>query len=216
MTPTTRSTRSAPARPAHRRARALVALAGATAVIGAPALAGASARTAPGAVAQHGALGSRLAPAKTTICSKVSPSAVSAIVGWTVPAGTYTSTSLAANAKDDDIASVEQSCLYGSYTSAAGLAHIVTLGIGTTSKPITNAVLQKLLQTTEAAAHAKLAFTPYGGLGFPAWYITFKIGTDEVQEIAGVQGTHWVAGAVFTKALPEAKVGSLAKLAEQL
>lgn len=191
----------------------MAALIAAPALLVAPALAGAAARPSFGAAAHRAALASRPGPAKTTICSHISASTVSAIVGWTVPAGTYSSITLPANAKDDEISSVEQSCLYGSYTN---LSHLVSLGIGTTSKPITPAVLQKLLQTTEAAAHVKLSFKPYSGLGIPAWYIKFSIGTDTIQEVAGAQGTHFFAGAGFSSTLTEAKVGALAKLSEQL
>jgi hypothetical protein len=210
---------SAPNRSAHRSIRsraALLGLAGVSALVLAPAVAQASSRPATSA---HAVTAHAATPMKSTPCNAVNAGAVSAIVGWTVPAGVYDTSKIKATKANDGISATEADCTYGSETSLAALSKVVVLEVEVTSRAITTAEVQAQLKKAEAqAGSAKItySFTPYSGLGAQAFL--FKLNEDGIsaEGIYAISGVHVFGASVFTTKLPLSKVASLARLSEKI
>jgi hypothetical protein len=108
----------------------------------------------------------------SSYCNKVSTASVSAIVGHSVPAGSFSTYKVKATKANHEISAVVSSCTYGTETSLAALAKDVILSLEVTSKPLTGAELQLALNQAEKLKF-KIKFTPYSGLGMTAFYYTF-------------------------------------------
>jgi hypothetical protein len=139
----------------------------------------------------------------TSSCSKVSAASVAAVVGHSVPVGTYSTNNLKATKADDEISAIETSCIYGSVASLAALGNDVIVGFEVTSKPLTGAEL-------------KFVFKPYSGLGMKAFYYTFTDAGIPIQGIEAINGTTVYAAALYTKTPEARELGALIKLAEKL
>jgi hypothetical protein len=86
----------------------------------------------------------------TSSCSKVSAASVAAVVGHSVPAGTWSTHKLKATRDNDEISAVVTTCVYGSVTSLAGLGKDVVVGLEVTSKPLTGTELKHALSQVQA------------------------------------------------------------------
>jgi hypothetical protein len=153
----------------------------------------------------------RPALSAAAICGKVSTAAVSAIVGYKLPAPTADTISQKATAKNDEIASTETSCSYGKDTLAA-LPKDIILVDDVTSKPLTAAELKKGLAEEQKL---KIKFAPYHGLA-SSYYYQFAVGGITIRGISVLKGVNGYGAFVYSKALPESKLASLAQLAEKL
>jgi hypothetical protein len=92
----------------------------------------------------------------SSYCSKVSAASVSAIVGHSVPAGSFSTYKVKATKTNDEISGVVSSCTYGAVTSVAALAKDVILVFEVTSRPLTGADLKYALSQAEKL---KIKFT---------------------------------------------------------
>lgn len=158
-----------------------------------------------------------VAAASTSICSHVSPGSVSAIIGYSVPAATQTTTREKATPANYNISSVDTTCAYGAETSLADLKKTVLLESDIASKSLTAAQIQASFKKAEKAAHAiQFKITTYSGLGVSGYYVTESVSGISAQIIAGVSGTHNFSAAVYSKTVSKSKLAALAELAEKL
>ncbi|HEY5302959.1 MAG TPA: hypothetical protein VIJ86_02755 [Acidimicrobiales bacterium] len=191
----------------------LLGLAGAFGVIVAPA----SAQATPPSKAAvgHTSAGREARPLASSLCSKVSPASVAAIVGHSVPAPIANTIHQPATEKNFGVSGVLTLCSFGTETSLAALPKIVVLEIEVTSKPITmSEVEQELAKTSTASSTIKI--TPYSGLGDSAFYFTDTSASVTGQGMEVVAGTKSFAATVFAKNVSKSKLAALAKLAEKL
>jgi hypothetical protein len=151
----------------------------------------------------------------SSICSKVSASAVSAIVGYSLPPATAGTVDLKATKQNDEISAVVTACTFGPQTSLAALKKDVILQVEVTSRPLTSQEIQKALSTkTVGTTHFKI--TTYSGLGVPGFYITFALtGGIKTETISGYKGTSEFGASVYSN-LSQSKLAALAKLAQTL
>jgi len=150
-------------------------------------------------------------------CSRVSAAAVSAIVGYKVPAPIANTTHLPAVAKDHFISSVETSCTYGPQKTLPEIEKAVTLQVATTSKALSIAGVKKNLAAEEKTSHAaKWTINDYHGLGVPAVYVTLKLAGLTGQVITAVSGTHTYGAVVESSHISLTQLASLARLAAKL
>lgn len=149
----------------------------------------------------------------TSSRSKVSAASVAAVVGHSVPAGTYSTNNLKATKADDEISAIETSCIYGSVASLAALGNDVIVGFEVTSKPLTEAELKHALRQAQAL---KFVFKPFAGLGMKAFYYTFTDAGIPIQGIDAINGTTVYAAALYTKTPEARELGALIRLAEKL
>jgi hypothetical protein len=177
-------------------------------------LAPVAAHAATSASSVHGVAGvSGLAP-RSTGCP-VSAASVSSIVGYTVPAGKYSVTHLKATPTNFETSSVDTGCIFGAEATAADILKLVSLEADVSSKPITPAEIKESIQ--KASNGAKISFSSYGGLSYPAYYLTFAISTFHLQEIVLIQNsTHYFGAAVESSTISKAKLGQLAELAQKI
>jgi hypothetical protein len=151
------------------------------------------------------------------ICKNVSAASVSAIVGYSVPAPTFSMTKLPATKKNFYISGVSGVCTYGKETSEATILKAVNLEIEVTSKPFTLAEAKEEISAVEAETktlHFKI--TSYNGLGLPAYYFSLSDSGYFGQGISAISGTTFFGASVSQKSISIGKVASLAKLAEKL
>lgn len=148
------------------------------------------------------------------ICSKVSAAAVSAIVGYSVPAGTAATRKLQPTAQNFGISAVVTTCTYGSEASLAAMIKDVTLTSEITSKALTAQEVQTQL-AKETSAAIKVTAASYSGLGVPGVYFTVTGGGTRGVGIVGLAGTNYF-GASTDSMLSKSKLASLAKLAQTL
>jgi hypothetical protein len=189
-----------PNRPAYHSSRRRALLLGTVVALGlvaVPAVAQASLRQAPA----------------SSFCSKVSAASVSAIVGHSVPAGSFSTYKGKATKTNDEISSVVSSCSYGAVTSIALLAKVVVLSVDVTSRPLTGADLEYALSQ---AQKLKIKFTPYSGLGMTAFYYTFTTGGIPIQGMDAISGTTSYSAGIYTKTPAMSTLAALVKLAEKL
>jgi hypothetical protein len=198
---------------ATRPSAVLLGIAAASALLVAPVGARAASRSQPATRGRQ--LAARTARSDaSSVCSKISPSAVSAIVGYAVPAATGAVTDLKATKANDGISAVLTTCSFGAQTSLAALKRNVTLDLEVTSRPITTREVQQELAKT-ASASLKISVSPYPGLGVPGVYFTEVGGGISAEGISGFVGTKVFGASVF-EALSRSKLASLAKLAARL
>jgi hypothetical protein len=159
------------------------------------------------------------AAASNSICAKVSPAAVSAIVGYKVPAPVQNTLTEKATPNNFEISSVETSCTYGTLTSLAGLKKTVLLDLSVASKAITESEVLASVKKAEAISKTlKFKLTPYSGLGVPGYFLTSQepgVGID-TEVMSGLSGKDGFGAAVYSGSFPESKLAELAKLAEKL
>jgi len=158
-----------------------------------------------------------VAAAAPTVCSHVSPASVSAIVGYSVPAGVQNIVHVPATRTNYEISSIETTCSFGAETSLAALKKTVLLENSVASKALTAAQIQASFKKAEKEAHAiDFKIVSYSGLGVTGYYATETISGIYAQIIAGTSGTRSFSAAVYSKTLSESKLAALAKLAEKL
>lgn len=132
--------------------------------------------------AQRGPGGSQARAPKpvSDLCSRVSPSAVSSIVGFTVPAGTANTFSYTVDPKLN-LKETSMSCTFDVVGTAANPfgSKNVTLTSGVFNQPVTLALLkqaeaaeQEKYAAQEKASHFKVSYQNYTGLGVTAIYYT--------------------------------------------
>jgi hypothetical protein len=203
---------AAPYRPTHRLARStalLVGIIGASSLLFVPTVAQATSRTK--AMTEHSQVANPATLESSAVCSRVSAAAVSAIVGFSMPAqAAYDGTShQSATKQSHGISGVATRCFYGTPPK------LVVLGSDTVSKPIS---LQTIERTTKADAGsgAQVVFTSYPGLGSGGILITIRGGGENVETIGSISGkTEFTAGETIG-IVPVSKLASLAKLAKKL
>jgi hypothetical protein len=110
--------------------------------------------------------------AASSICNKVSPSSVSSIVGYTVPAPTLTpSTSVVDKALG--ISATSTNCSFTVFpTTTSPSSRVVVLGYEVFTKPVTEATLKaaaaaqnEKVVSEEKASHFKVSYSAYEGSG---------------------------------------------------
>jgi hypothetical protein len=150
-----------------------------------------------------------------SICANVPASKVSAIVGYTVPAGQVDTITLPATKTNFEITTKSISCTYGSETSLAALPKLVVLTIETTSKSLTDTEFKQSIAKL-ASDGVKMTIKPYSGLGGTAYYFTYSESGINAQGLSVFNGTHGFGAAVETDKLSQAKLAQLTKLASSL
>jgi hypothetical protein len=152
--------------------------------------------------------------AATQECSKVSPSSVSAIVGYKVPAATGLALNEKATKKSFGISFQTLDCTFGAETSLAALKKSVSIAIETLSRPLTTSELKKLVTNQEIKA-AGLKVASYPGLGGTSFYMTASAAGIHIESITTGSGTKLYAASVESN-LSKSKLASLVKLAQSL
>ena len=152
--------------------------------------------------------------ASSSICSKVSAAAVSAIVGYRVPAATTTTVHLKPTAQNFGVSGVTTLCVFGAQTSLAADKKAVTLTFEITSRALTAQDVKTQLATLKSAG-LKITVAPYSGLGVPAFLFTETAAGIKAAGIVGLAGKTYF-GATVLHPLPISKLASLAKLARTL
>ena len=148
------------------------------------------------------------------ICSKVSAAAVSAIIGYSVPAATAITLHEKPTAQNFGVSGVTTICTFGGGTTVAALKKDVSLTFEITSRPLTaHEVKTGLAKTTSATIKTTVA--SYSGLGVPGLYFTETSAGIHGQGIVGLSGTTYF-GATVDQPLSMSKLASLAKLAQTL
>jgi hypothetical protein len=145
------------------------------------------------------------------VCNKVSTAAISAIVGYPVPSGIGSASTIPAS-KTFDVSSNVTICTYGNgYGDAAVSAKVVTLTGIVFSKAVKLSTYLKQFSSTLG-----VKCTPYSGLGAPGIYCAANSSSGSPQrEILGdIAGRFYFAADVFTKVIPLAKVAALARLSQ--
>jgi hypothetical protein len=151
----------------------------------------------------------------SSFCSKVSASAVSAIVGYKVPAGVFGTFKIKPAKENYETSGTDTTCTYGAETSMATIVKSVTLSFETVSKALTPAEMQQSL--AKASAITKFKFSTYSGLGVPAFYFSVSEAGITGQGIsAEVTGTTYIGATVESKSFSKSTIASLVKLAEKL
>lgn len=144
---------------------------------------------------------------------KVSASAVAAIVGHSVPAGSWSKRNLKATKANDEVSAVVTTCIYGSVMSMAALGKDVIIALEVTSKPLTGSELKHAFKQAQAL---KFVFMPYSGLGMKAFYYTFTDAGIPIQGIVAINGTTIYSSALYTKKATVSQLAALVRLAEKL
>jgi hypothetical protein len=170
------------------------------------------------AVLLGGAASSQAAHLATaSACDRASSAAVSAIVGYSLPAPVGMTTTLKASPQTYNISHIHTGCTYGSFTSGGGTKKVVLLESDIDSKALTAAQVQASFKSTAKEAGAVgFKLSTYGGLGFPAYYASETADGIFFRVIVGAAGTHVFSAAVYNKTLPLSKLAALAKLAEKI
>jgi len=216
-----RNARNRPAHRSHRLVVFLVGIAGVSLLAAVPVVAQAASRSRATSEARQ--VSARTAtPVSSSICSKVSAAAVSAIVGYTVPAATAMTIHAKPTAQNFGVSGLTTLCSFGTTprpgsTQTAILAALkkdVSLTMEITSRPLTaQEVKTALAKVTSATLHATV--TAYSGLGVPALYFTESGGGLNAEGIVGLSGTKYF-GASVEMPLSKSKLVALAKLAQTL
>jgi hypothetical protein len=147
------------------------------------------------------------------ICSKINTQSVSAIVGYKLPAPSFSTLKLPATKKNDHISSVIESCTYGSLTSLSALATDVILEYSVTSKPLTAAEIKKGIAQVQ---QLNMTFVPYRFLGVRAYYYSFTQAGITIQGLSAFKGTNDYGAATYSKLTSKSQLASLVRLAEKL
>jgi hypothetical protein len=202
-------------------------------------LPGAAAAAAPVANAGQSRVTPELAPARS-ICSKVSSSSVSRIVGFTVPASSGGTSTFVID-KALKLSATSTICTFVVLPTGESPfgARLVTIGSVAFSKKVTEATLksvaaaqQEKLAIVEKASHFKVKYSNYSGLGVTAIYfrltasmgalpggITLPKGMAPSFAFEGIdtlQGTSSFQAGVNNTTLSESSVAALVRLAMRL
>jgi len=151
----------------------------------------------------------------TQLCSKVSASTVSSIIGRTVPAATGTVLNEKASKENDDIAFSVLNCAYGSDTTIAAIKKTVDVSLETLSRSLTAADFKKLVDQEHALSGVGVKVVPYPSLGSEAFLVTVSEAGLKLESLAVESGTK-VWGATAEGGLSTSKLASLVKLAAKL
>jgi hypothetical protein len=152
--------------------------------------------------------------ASSSICSKVSAAAVSAIVGYRVPAATTTTVHEKPTAQNFGVSGVTTLCVFGAQTSLTADKKAVTLTFEITSRALTAQEVKTQLAKLKSAG-LQITVAPYSGLGVPAFLFTETATGIKAAGIVGLAGKTYF-GATVLHPLPVSKLASLAKLARTL
>lgn len=174
----------------------------------------------------------------TSICTKVSPSSVSSIVGYTVPAGRQNVNTFVVD-KSIGFSATATSCLFSVLPSAANFTpKMVILNYEVFTKSVTLTTLktiaeneQKQIASEEKANNFKVTWSTYSGLGVTAiyykWTASFHLppgvplpkgmSTSMAYEgIAALEGTKAYEAAVNNLTLAQSKLAGLVRLTMKL
>lgn len=171
-----------------------------------------AAQPAPGALGTTSRTAAQLGSPQAACVKALSPVAVSAIVGHSVPAPTGTTIDLKPSALNHEVSAVGTSCEFSNGTSLAALKSAVVVTQEVTSTPLSAAAVEGGLK----AVTSTVTTTPYGGLGIQGIYYTQTLpGGITVYGMIGLNGKTEDGAAVYAP-LAKSKLGSLVKLAEKL
>jgi hypothetical protein len=151
----------------------------------------------------------------TQLCSKVSASSVSSIVGYKVPAAVGETLSNKPTKANDDIGDTDLYCAFGAQKSLASLKKSVGLSVETLTRAPSAAEFKKLLEKAHTIPGLKVKLAPYPGLGSEAFLLTFSEAGITSETLAVGSGTKLYAASVDTST-STSKLASLVKLAEKL
>jgi hypothetical protein len=189
------------------RARACLLVGGASLLL--------TVQAASGTLAVTGATARQLAapPSPQAACSKaLSPGAVSAIVGHSVPAPTGTVVDVKPTALNHEVGAVGTSCEFTTGTSLAALKTAVVVTNEVTSTPLTPTAVEAGLKAVSSTVSA----TAYSGLGIQGIYYTQTLpGAITVYGMIGFNGKTEDGAAVYVP-LAKSKLASLVRLAEKV
>lgn len=105
----------------------------------------------------------------------------------------------------------------GVASSSGGTKKVVLRESDIDSKALTAAEIQASFKSpAREAGAAGFKLSPYGGLGFPAYYASETADGIFFRVMGGASGTHVFSAAVYNKALPLSKLAALTKLAEKI
>ena len=138
---------------------------------------------------------------------------MAAVVGHSVPAGTYSTQTLKATKADDEISAVVTDCIYGSVKSLAALGIDVIVGLEVTSKPLTGGELKHALTQAE---ELKFVFKPYSGLGMKAFYYSFTDGGIPIRGSKPSTAPRSTPRPCTPRPRRQRELGALVRLAEKL
>jgi hypothetical protein len=143
----------------------------------------------------------------------LSPAAVSAIVGYTVPKDTASTVDIPPKALNHNISATGTACEFSAGPTLADLKTTILVTKEVTSKPLTAAGLQAGLKAVKGST---VTFAAYGALGGHAYYYSETLpGAITVYGMTLLNGTTETAAALYT-ATPQATLASLVKLGEKI
>jgi hypothetical protein len=152
----------------------------------------------------------------TQLCSKVSASSVSSVIGYKVPAAAGTTLAAKATKTNDFISGSTLICSFGSDTSMAALKKTVELSYETVSKTLSAAELKVLFAKTSTLAKGlKVKFSAYPALGGESFLMSFSEAGISVESLVAANGTKLYSATVYGD-LATSKLANLVKLAEKL
>jgi hypothetical protein len=151
------------------------------------------------------AIGRTATSASSSICSKVTAAAVSAIVGHSVPAATATILHEKPTAQNFGISGVPTLCVFGAQTSLAADKKDVDLTFEITSRALTAQEVRTELAKLKSAT-STIAVAPYSGLGVPAFLFTETVAGIRAAGIVGLAGTTYFGASVLRRQSGEAGV----------
>lgn len=147
--------------------------------------------------------------AKPALCAGVSPSAISRVVGYRVPAPTVSTGSFTFD-QQHNVSTFQIICSYGTLPSPAG----VVVAYQTLSKSLPPSTVEqdiKASATSNKPSGATYMIMSYRGLGVPGLYEQ-ETGSVTLESILGIKGSK-IVGAAVGKMLSKSKVAALTKLA---
>ena len=157
---------------------------------------------------------SRVAHA-SSVCDKVSAASVSAIVGYKVPAATEYTVPVKPSKTDYEVTGSDVICTYGPETSMATIVKAISLSYEDINKPLTSAEMQASI--AKATKDAKFTFSPYPGLGGPAFYFKLvEAGITGQGLSVATTSTHFAGASVESAKFTKSQLAALVKLAEKL
>lgn len=151
----------------------------------------------------------------SSVCDKVSAASVSAIVGYKVPAATEYTVAVKPSKANYEVTGSDVICTYGAETSMATIVKAISLSFEDINKPLTSAEMQASI--AKATKDAKFTFSPYPGLGGPAFYFKLvEAGITGQGLSVATSSTHFAGASVETSKITKSQLASLVKLAEKL
>lgn len=144
------------------------------------------------------------------ICSKVSASQVSSVVGYSVPNPTAQQATEVFDKRYGTTGTVTNCSYEPKGTSTKDILKTVELSYASLNKNVTVAEAESEIKATEGKTH-KWTVQPYNSLSHPAVYLAYSSGGYTVAAILVVDGKKIAAAVVLTK-MAESKLGKLAQL----